>query len=109
MSPDSLNDGDNGGWGHGFVPPKSKDFEVDICNWAAIIVFIKLQTQWHHVSSMSGIYKTGLIYSSVISVIKSSVKKTKREKVFDQVRIMELEALDYYAKQREREEQQGKK
>lgn len=66
-----------------FIPSIMED------NLTAFDIFRSCGTQWRF--SMSGV--TGLDYTAVINVIKMKVKKKQRERVFDDIQLLETGAL----------------
>jgi len=65
-----------------------KDFEVWEENWEAVLMFVRMSTQWH--TSMAGL--TGLNYPSLEWLCKLySVKDPVA--IFEGVQVMELAAL----------------
>lgn len=58
-------------------------------NLPAFEIFCACGSQWRH--SMNGV--TGLDYTAVIAVINLKVKKKQRERVFDDIQLLETGAL----------------
>jgi len=76
-----------------------EDFTLLEENAEALSTFLRCQTQWRH--SMSGV--TGLDYTAVLQVIKSSCsKKRKRQAIFRDVCLIEQGALKAFSSKRER-------
>lgn len=72
-------------------------FQVWDCNWPAFQVFEAMGTQWR--TGMGG--AIGLDYAAIPAVFKLlGVKKKDRPALFDDVRIMESEALAVMAEQK---------
>ena len=77
-----------------------EDFTLLEENVEALSAFLRCQTQWRH--SMSGV--TGLDYTAVLQVIKSSCsKKRKRQAIFRDVCLIEQGALKAFTSKRERD------
>lgn len=74
------------------------DFIVMEENWPALEVFLTCQTQWRY--SMSG--PIGIDYTSLLSVISLYSAKKKRQ-LFDEVRLIELGALNAISEMRKRD------
>ena len=69
-------------------PKKEDDFEVWKENWAAVELFLRVQTQWR--TSVGGV--TGLDYASVISTAKLySVEDLPS--VLEDLQVMEVTAM----------------
>lgn len=73
------------------------DFIVMEENWQALEVFLACQTQWRH--SAHGV--TGLDYAALLPVISLYSPKHKK-RLFDEVRLIELGALNAISKLREK-------
>lgn len=72
-------------------PQAPDEIEIWPENWDAAHAFARLSTQWR--SSMGG--PTGLDYASVINYLGERFRsRKKRNELFDQIQIMEVEALD---------------
>lgn len=77
--------------------PEDAAFRVWPENWEAVRMFIVLATQWS--VGMNG--PTGLRYESLPMVLRMrQVPRAEWSGLFDQVRVMEAEALKYFAEQR---------
>jgi hypothetical protein len=74
-------------------------FEVWPENWLAVVVFYRSTTQW--TVGFGG--PVGLRYEAIETVMRLiDVPEGDRLSVFDGVRVMESEALRYFAERRER-------
>lgn len=62
-------------------------------NWLALEVFLQCQTQWRMIAGMAGAFYQGLDYPSVETVIRLTLPRKKRRKVFHAVQLIEQGAL----------------
>lgn len=69
------------------------DCEVWPENWKALEIFMMCRTQWRVIAGMGGVSYQGLDYTSLNSVIDRKVKPKQRERVFDDVLLIESGAL----------------
>lgn len=69
------------------------DCEVWPENWPALEIFLMCRTQWRIISGIGGASYQGLDYTALNSVIDRKVKPKKRERMFDDVLIIESGAL----------------
>lgn len=75
-------------------------FGVWPCNWESVSFFLTLSTQWR--VGMGG--ATGLDYTAVITLMREfGWPKDKRQRIFDDVRAMEVEALAVMAEERDKD------
>lgn len=66
-------------------------------NWPAVMAFGRLMTQW--ATGMAG--PTGIVYASVPVVFDMlGLERAQWPTTFEDVRVMEIEALNYMAEQR---------
>ena len=67
---------------------KEKDFEVWEENWESVMLFIRMMTQWR--TTMGGVI--GLDYS-VLQILFDLYDISNRQQVFEDIQIMEREAM----------------
>ena len=72
-----------------------KDFVVWEENWESVMIFIKLMTQWR--TTMGGVI--GLDYS-VLQMLFDLYDINNRQEIFENIQIMEQEALIHMNKER---------
>jgi hypothetical protein len=71
-----------------------KQFVVYPCNADALRVFISMNTQWRVSAGMAGLSYIGFDYSALSEIWQRvGIAKCDRNRVFDQLRIMEAAAL----------------
>jgi hypothetical protein len=75
--------------------PKSEDvaFDVHEDNWAIVMAFLSVQTQWTVVAGMGGAVRTGLDYSGVWAVLNGMCTRKQRAELFAGIQVMEVSAL----------------
>jgi hypothetical protein len=59
-------------------------------NWPSVEAFLACETQWHYVSGLSVMMRTGINYAALDVVLR---RKKSKPHVFDDVRIIERAAL----------------
>ncbi len=75
--------------------PAAADVPVLRENWAAVRVFVAMGTQWRYRPAGMGSVPAGLEYAALPGVMGLvGVKRRRRGRVFEQVRVMEAVALE---------------
>ena len=78
-------------------------FELWRCCQRALSIFLQCASQWRTVASMSGVFRQGLDYTALESVMRlNGVKPHKVAQLFADVRLIEQGALQQLAADRDR-------
>ncbi|PIP98552.1 MAG: hypothetical protein COW76_20535 [Shewanella sp. CG18_big_fil_WC_8_21_14_2_50_42_11] len=72
---------------------QQQDYFVLEENWAAINLFLRLQTQWQYISGMAGAVRTGLNYQAAEVVMRRVFKNEDHDTLFDKLQTIERAAL----------------
>lgn len=80
------------------IEEQDHGFEVFAENWQAVTLFVMLSTQWR--VGFSG--RFGLDYSAIETVFRL-YKTTNRKRVFEDLRVMEKAALEFFHEEQEKE------
>ena len=71
-------------------------------NWASVMLFCDVATQWRYLPTMTAALPLGLDYAAVTAVLDLDGRTPERRReLFDDLRLMEAAALSAWAERRE--------